>query len=161
MDQDNSLAAGRDARILARKSWTAYIRVVLVGIVGLLLVVPAACNASWVAGLIALLLVGGFLTYQIMDIRSHQLYVDDVGVWHARGILPWNKGVAGVKWRDLDEAVFFQGVSSWLLKSYTVRIGHRFTKANEIVMTHMAGGHEAVMAVNSMHQDMVRQGRLS
>ena len=83
MDQDNALALGRDARILARKSWTAYIRVV------------------------------------------------------------------------------FLGMGSWLLKSYTVRIGHRFTKANEIVMTHMASGHQAVMTVNAMHQELVRAGRLA
>lgn len=142
MDQENALALGRDARILARKSWTAYIRVFFLG---LLLTVP----------------VVAFLVYQVMEIRSHQLYVDDIGIWHSRGILPWSKGISGVKWRDLDEAVFFQGMGSWLLKSYTVRIGHRFTKANEIVMTHMASGHQAVMTVNAMHQELVRAGRLA
>lgn len=142
MDQENALALGRDARILARKSWTACIRVFFLG---LLLTVP----------------VVAFLVYQVMEIRSHQLYVDDIGIWHSRGILPWSKGISGVKWRDLDEAVFFQGMGSWLLKSYTVRIGHRFTKANEIVMTHMACGHQAVMTVNAMHQELVRAGRLA
>lgn len=28
--------------------------------------------------------------------------------WMICCVLPWNKGVAGVKWRDLDEAVYFQ-----------------------------------------------------
>ncbi len=159
MDQDNSLNVGREARILARKSWTAYIRVVLLGLVALV-ILAAFWGANWKGGLLLTVPVVGFLVYQVMEIRSHHLYVDDIGVWHSRGILPWSKGVTGVKWRDLDEAVFFQGLGSWLLKSYTVRIGHRFTKANEIIMTHMAGGHEAAMAVNAMHQDLVREGRL-
>ncbi len=160
MDQDNALAAGRDARILARKSWTAYIRVFFLGLVALLLL-AAFWGANWKGGLLLTVPVVAFLAYQVMELRSHTLYVDDIGVWHSRGILPWSKGISGVKWRDLDEAVFVQGIGSWLLKSYTVRIGHRFTKANEIIMTHMAGGHEAVMAVNAMHQEMVRQERLS
>lgn len=161
MDQDNARAMGQEDRVLARKSWTAYVRIMLAGLLGLLIIVPLAWQASWGLDLVALLGVLGVLVYKVLDTRSHLFYVNDVGVWHARGILPWNKGVAGVKWRDLDEAVFFQGMGSWLLKSYTVRIGHRFTKANEIVMTHMAGGHQAVMTVNAMHQDLVRHGRLS
>lgn len=159
MDQDTSLAISRDARLLARKSWTAYVRLVFLGLAGLLLV-GAASYAHWIAGLVALAVIGGALTYQVLEVRSHKLYIDDIGVWRTGGVLPWKKGVAGVKWRDLDEAVFEQGMGSWLLKSYTVRIGHRFTKANEIVMTDMARGHEAVMTINATHQELVRQGKL-
>ena len=38
-------------------------------------------------------------------------------------------------WRDMDEATFEQGFWSWLTRSYTVRIGHRFTKGSEIRLT--------------------------
>lgn len=83
------------------------------------------------------------------------------GVWVYSGILPWNKGVAGVKWRDLDEAVYFQSMGSWLFKSYSVRIGHRFTKSSEILLSHWARGHEAAMAINGQHQDLVRANALT
>lgn len=53
-------------------------------------------------------------------------------IWVYSGVLPWSKGVAGIKWRDLDEAVYFQGPVSGALRSYCLRIGHRFTKSSEI-----------------------------
>ena len=62
-------------------------------------------------------------------------------VWAYSGVLPWKKGVAGVKWRDMDEATFEQGFWSWITGSYTVRIGHRFTKASEIVLTDIGAEH--------------------
>ena len=58
-------------------------------------------------------------------------------MWTYSGILPWKKGVSGVKWRDMDEATFVPGFWSWITGSYTVCIGHRFTKANEIVLTNI------------------------
>ncbi len=161
MDQGNAVSPGASVTTLARKSWTAYVKVTLLGVVLLLLVVPMAWRASAGVGVLALLLVIAFIGYQVLSIRSHHLYFDEMGVWLDRGILPWNKGVVGVKWRDLDEAVFFQNVWSWLFKSYTIRVGHRFTKSSELVLTHMARGHEAVMDVNSNHQELVRQNLLN
>lgn len=159
MDLDTSLTVSRDARILSRKSWTAYLRLVLLALVAIVLS-GGLGTLHWGAGLMVFVVIAGVLAYQAMELRSHLLYIDDIGIWHASGILPWKKGVAGVKWRDLDEAVFMQGMSSWLLKSYTIRIGHRFTKSSEIVMTHMARGHEAVMTINAAHQELVRAGKL-
>lgn len=51
----------------------------------------------------------GHLGMHHLDLRAVHLYCGDVGVWVYSGVLPWNKGVAGVKWRNLDEAVYFQG----------------------------------------------------
>jgi hypothetical protein len=73
-------------------------------------------------------------------------------VWVFRGILPWSKGVSGVKWRDLEDAVFFPNFLSWLLRSYTIRVGHRFTKTSEIVLPNIARGHEAVAHINERHR---------
>lgn len=65
-----------------------------------------------------------------------------------------------MKWRDIDEAAFFQGLWSWLFKSYTIRVGHRFTKSSELVLSHMARGHDAAMHVNTVHQELMRAGQL-
>lgn len=161
MDQGNAVAVAGSVNMLARKSWTAYVRTALLGLFALGLVVPMAWRASVVVGLTTLLLAALILGYKILMIRSHRFYFDEMGVWLERGILPWNKGIVGVKWRDLDEAIFFQNLWSWLFKSYTVRVGHRFTRSNELVLPHMDRGHEAVMKVNSIHQELVRQNRLA
>jgi hypothetical protein len=161
MDQDNSASISNHATRLGGKSWTAYFGVVFFSVVLLLLATPAAWAASWVAGLVILVLSVLYLGYKIALLRSYKLYYDDVGVWLYSGVLPWKKGVSGVKWRDLDESVYVQNLWSWLFKSYSMRIGHRFTKSSEILLTHMARGHESVMAINAKHQELIRTNRLS
>jgi hypothetical protein len=37
-----------------------------------------------------------------------------------------------------------------------VRIGHRFTKANEIVLTNIARGKTAVTTLNAHQQELIR-----
>ena len=61
----------------------------------------------------------------------------------------------GVKWRDLEDAVFFQNFFSWLFKSYTVRVGHRFTKTSEIVLPHIANGNRVVEHINDLHRKVL------
>ncbi len=161
MDQDNSATVRSEISSLGGKSWTAYVRVVLFSIVLLLIVTPVAWSASVTAGALALIASLAFVVYQFLLLKSFHLYFDDVGVWVYSGILPWKKGVAGVKWRDLDEAVYFQSMGSWLFKSYSIRIGHRFTKSSEILLSHWARGHEAVMAINGQHEGLVRARALS
>lgn len=161
MDQDNSAAVPSEMVSLGGKSWTAYVRVVFIGIGLLLIGTPLAWYASATAGIVVMVASLAFVVYQFLLLNSFHLYFDDVGVWVYSGVLPWNKGVAGVKWRDLDEAVYFQSMGSWLFKSYTIRIGHRFTKSSEILLSHWALGHEAVMAINGQHQELVREGALS
>jgi hypothetical protein len=56
----------------------------------------------------------------------------------------------------MDEATFVNGFWSWATRSYTVRIGHRFTKDSEIVLTNIARGKDAVAAINAKHQDLIR-----
>ena len=161
MDQDSSTIVPSEITSLGGKSWTAYVRVVLVGIALLLFATPLAWSASAVAGFVVLAASLAFVVYQFLLLKSFHLYFDDFGVWVYSGVLPWNKGVAGVKWRDLDEAVYFQSMGSWLFKSYSIRIGHRFTKSSEMLLSHWGHGHEAVMAINGYHQKLVRTGALS
>lgn len=161
MDQSNSVSVPSKIISLGGKSWTAYVRVVLISVVLFFVVTPLAWSTSAIAGGVVLAASLAFVVYQFLLLKSFHLYFDDVGVWVYSGILPWNTGVAGVKWRDLDEAVYFQSVGSWLFKSYSIRIGHRFTKSSEILISHWARGHEAVMAINGQHQELVRAGALS
>lgn len=160
MDQDNSATFPSEIASLGGKSWTAYVRVVFISIVLLFVVTPMAWSASVTFGVIALTTSLAFLVYQFLFLKSFHLYFDDAGVWVYSGVLPWNKGVSGVKWRDLDEATYFQSVGSWLFKSYSIRIGHRFTKSNEILLSHWARGHEAVMTINGTHQELVKANAL-
>lgn len=159
MEQDNQQVMPAEISSLGGKSWTAYVRVTLIALV-LFVISGAAWGVSVMAGVIVSLPSLAFVVYQVLLIKSYHLYFNDVGVWVFSGVLPWNKGVAGVKWRDLDEAVYVQSMGSWLFKSYSIRIGHRFTKSSEVLLTHWARGHEAVMTINQQHQDMVRAGAL-
>jgi len=146
---------------LARKSWTAYVKLTIFTLLALLIVVPMAWRSSSTLGVLAFLFISAIAAYRFALIRSFHLYCDSDGIWLYSGVLPWSRGITGVKWRDLDEALMIQTLWSWLFKSYTVRIGHRFTKANEIVLTHMARGDTAVTNVNELHQALIRQGRLT
>jgi hypothetical protein len=74
-----------------------------------------------------------------------------------RGILPWNKGVAGVKWRDVEDAVFYTGFLSWAFNSHSLRVGHRFTKASEIFLGNVRHGRQAVEHINELHRERLAQ----
>lgn len=147
MDSGNNEFNPSTKNIIARKSWTAYmwsgfvvitLSIILGSVHPALIVLPAA-----------------FMVYKVIALRSYVLYTDDLGVWIFSGVFPWTKGSNGVKWRDLDEAVYFTGLTSWLFKSYTIRISHRFTKDSEIVLNHMAHGHEATQTINKQHGEVI------
>jgi len=157
MEEDNASSTGPRAHVIGVKSWIAYVGVFIMALLLYGLVWPAFYVSEIAAAavmLVATLIVG----YRVLLLRSVQLYYDDVGVWVFSGILPWKKGVAGVKWRDMDEATFEQGFWSWVSRSYTIRIGHRFTKASEIRLTDIAGGKDAVAKLNAHHQTLIREG---
>lgn len=160
MDQDNSSIPAAEAISLGGKSWTAYVRVFLVGSALLLFVTPIAWAISNVLGMIALTGSLAVVIYQILHLRSFHLYYDADGVWIYSGVFPWNKGISGVKWRDLDEAVFFQSVGSWLIKSYSILLSHRYTKSKEILLSHWSDGNRAVEAINEQHTQLARAGAL-
>lgn len=143
--------------VLARKSWVAYVGRLIVAF-GILLIVPAMLwsRAPLAAVGVALAVIAG-MVYSVALERSYVRFMDDAGIWLRRGILPWSKGLSGVKWRDLDSAIYFTGFVSWLTRSYTVRLEHRFTKANEILISHMAAGNRAVESINAVHVEMIRR----
>ena len=120
---DEHILEGSDAAerplLSYRQSWLAWAGPVL-----MLLVCVALCVAGqrympeffWIfAGVGALLVL--CMVYRGLLVRSVHLYADSKGVWLYRGILPWNRGAVGVKWRDMEDAAFTSGFSSWLFNS--------------------------------------------
>lgn len=161
MEQDIASAGGANPHVVGVKSWVAYLKVVALAIIVFGVALPVTFHygdANNIAAA-AVMAVGAVLVaYKFLALRSVQLYYDDVGVWVYAGVLPWQKGVSGVKWRDMDEATFEQGFWSWLTRSYTVRIGHRFTKGSEIRLTQVANGKNAMGLLNAKHHEMIRDG---
>ena len=147
-----------------RLSWIVYVREVLLGIMALLLFGGVA-KGIWNAG--AFLPWGWFLlvpfvftvyvAYGLAYKNSVSLYIDDRGVWVRKGIFPWQRGESGVKWRDVDEAVYATGFFSWVFGSYTLQVRHRFSKESEILLNHIHQGHEAVSKINLFHQQWISQ----
>lgn len=160
MDQGSRGSIPENVTSLGGKSWTAYISTFFLGLF-LALIIGVVWSASMIAGIVALVISLAMMAYRILLLKSFHLFIDDNGVWVFSGILPWSKGVVGVKWRDLDEALYFQSMGSWLFKSYTIRIGHRFTKSSEILLSHWKHGDKAVTHINTYHQELVRGSSLN
>lgn len=157
MEEQNAIVP-LQAQVIGVKSWLAYAGVAALAVVLFGVLLPLAFLWHEMAALAVLVLSALLVGYQFLLVRSVQLYMDDLGVWVHSGVLPWKKGVTGVKWRDMDEATFVNGFTSWATRSYTVRIGHRFTKDSEIVLTNIARGKDAVALVNARHQALIRSG---
>ena len=156
--QLDKAATTAQAHVIGVKSWVAYSGVVALAVVLLAGALRLAFlwNDLVAAGVLAVSAL--LLAYQFLRVRNVQLYYDDVGVWVYAGVLPWKKGVSGVKWRDIDEATYVKGFFSWATRSYTVRIRHRFATHSEVVLRNIAGGRRAVETINAIHHDLIRSG---
>jgi hypothetical protein len=157
MEQDNASTAAAGAHVVGVKSPLAYLGTLVLAALLFFGLLPLAFMWNQIAA--GAVLVGSALLvgYRLLLLRSVRLYYDEVGVWTYSGVLPWAKGLAGVKWRDMDEATFSPGFWSWLTGSYTVRIGHRFTRSSEIVLTNIARGKAAVNPERAP-QELIRAG---
>lgn len=153
--------ASPEYEIIGKKSWTAYLPLFVVSLLVILLVAPllALISRHLAAGFILIITV--HLMSSVRALQSIYLYYNRTGVWVSYGFLPWNRGGYGVKWRDLEGAVYYTNFSSWIFKSYTVRISHRFTKTSEIYLTDMARGDLAVSRINELHSLLIGNGDLS
>jgi hypothetical protein len=131
MSEENTLSMSGEAEILSRKSWLAYVGPIGATGLGLVVAIPILVQIfSWTVAGMAGALILAYSIYHLLLLRSVKLYVDDVGVWVYSGVLPWSRGVAGVKWRDLDEAVFFQGLVAWVSRAYQPFARHQRTLAS-------------------------------
>ena len=156
MEQDIAASSPAHAHVVGTKSWIAYFGTLVLAALLFFALLPIAFLWNEIAAGVVLVVSALVVGYRLLLLRSVQLYYDDVGVWACSGILPWKKGVTGVKWRDMDEATFAPGFWSWVTQSYTVRIGHRFTKSGEIVLTHIGRGKAAVATLNACQQELLR-----
>ncbi|MCE7525747.1 hypothetical protein [Alloalcanivorax xenomutans] len=137
-----------------RLSWVAYVRpVVLFLLFGALSVFMMTVDLR--VGIPFLIAVTGWLIYSVLSLKSIVLFMDEEGVWIHSGILPWNRGFRSVRWRDLDVAEFFPNFVSWACNAYLVRVGHRFTKASELLVHHVHNGRELVHQINAVHSEWV------
>ena len=137
-NQDSVTSQINDYDLYFRKSWTAYI---VPGILFLVFIIPVIT--------IPLVIIPLIWT---LSIRKYKLYTNESGVWISYGLFPWTKGFSGVKWRDVNECTLVNNFLSWILGSYTVVVSHRYTKTDEIIMTHTRFGKKAVFEINGLHQ---------
>ncbi|MBW8901775.1 MAG: hypothetical protein JF619_27520, partial [Massilia sp.] len=119
MDADYAVNAAPNAQVIGVKSWLAYAGTFVLAAILFFGLLPLAFLWNQIAAAAVFIVSALLVGYRLLELRSVQLYYDEVGVWVVAGILPWKKGVTGVKWRDMDEATFVQGFWSWLTRSYT------------------------------------------
>lgn len=157
MDLQYSQANVDESLVLSRKAWTAYVAptlitaVVVIGVIFFMWKKEPMLSAA----VIWIVLMG--YGYVFGKTRSYKLYMDDSGVWVFQGVLPWRRGSFGVKWRDLDEAIYYTGFMAWFFGAYTISVSHRFTRENEIILTHMYRGNKAVERINRQIQELLLQ----
>lgn len=148
-----NLIAGFDIRPPYRvfvPGWPAYIKPFFVflsfGTVGSLM-----AYLFWIPGTLMLLGALALFAYQILLIHSVKLFTHPDGVWVYSGVFPWNRGVSGVRWRDLREATFTQSFFGWLFKAYQVTVTNRYQGNTEISLPHIKDGDQAAMHINDLH----------
>lgn len=145
-------------RILSRRyyriSLVSYTLVSLVYVIGFTI---GALIYRWVWSIGALIMLYNVLrwAYNMAELRSMKLYADADGVWYYRGLMPWNRGVRGMRWRDLDIAGYQPGLISWLTSSYGVTFAHRFNPDGDMRLGHIAHGDQAAMEFNEIHQALI------
>lgn len=149
MDQEMPRIEDRgEGTEIFKLSWVAYVAPIVAWFIrAAFLSLAHYWNYSVAVGLQLLNLV--WLAYDIWWLARVQLVIDQQGVWLQRGVLPWAKGMIGVKWRDVNEAVYATGFVSWLLRSYRVVVSHRFTQDVELNVSHVKRGHKAVEMINA------------
>lgn len=147
--------AGGEQRFTSHHlGWTAYLPAAT-GLMALLPLTWAAAQLNVMFAVVVLIVGGALFLANVLHLYSIELYADYEGIWIQRGLFPWNRGVYGVKWRDVDEATYATGFMPWVSGCYLVRIGHRFTKASEIQLRHVYNGNHAVQLINKLHLDLI------
>ena len=152
-----------------RLSWTAYVREVFSFVIRVLVCcVPTSLLAlgldrfqhmhtqSWlpVVGLVGAVV---WTVYSVLMTRSVRLFTDARGVWVESGVFAWEKGISGIQWRDVGQAVYTRGLWSWMLWSYTVHVSHLYTEGSGLNLRNLHRGNVAVMHINAILAEL--QGR--
>ena len=131
-----------------RVSWLAYIPHMLFTIVLLYGLLQATSFHSQLFAVSVIGLTLCFIGYKAYYLSRVRLYVDESGVWVYRGVFPWSRGVYGIKWRDLEDAVYKTGFAYWVAKGYPVILRPRFSNNPHIPLPPIHLGHKAVERIN-------------
>ncbi|WDL74629.1 hypothetical protein IP360_07325 [Helicobacter winghamensis] len=127
-------------------SWVAYVKMSLVHLIFVIIVVYGAKYFFPQFFWKILLGFGVFelinFTLRFLSLRAQYVFMNERGVWFHRGIFPWTKGVNGIIWNDCGGAMFQQGFWSYLLKTYTVFITHKYTESAQIAVSNIYNGKE-------------------
>jgi hypothetical protein len=137
-----------------RELWSVAVRLLLLGGASLVLTHVMAMSTGkppmdWIM-LVGLAITALWTAYSIAWKRSVRLYTDETGVWLYSGVFPWETGISGVKWQDISESTFTRGFLSWALRSFSVRVGHRFTNGAELYVDNIHRGNLAVEHINGV-----------
>jgi len=84
----------------------------------------------------------------IYAVRRRYMRIDEDGVWYYKGIFPWTVTIDGLTWKNLEYSWIIQGFVSWVLRSWTVRVVHRYNSDKRFEVRHMP--QEAVALINNM-----------
>lgn len=178
MNENRTLVLEPDGRVIGQGSpflvfrlgQVAYLREIWAFLLRLLLCAIAATLISlgldrfvhtqteaWLPAL-SLVAAIAWTVHSVMLTNSVRLFTDENGVWMQSGVFPWEKGVTGVQWRDVGQAGYTRGFSSWALRNYDVRISHRFTSGAELYLRNVHRGNLAVEHINGVMAQL--QGRV-
>lgn len=155
MDLQTSQTVINENQIIGRKAWTAYAIPTVFSAIAIGSIIFFFWKKDPMLSAAAIWVVSMGYGYIFGKTRSYKLYMDDSGVWIFHGLLPWRRGSYGVKWRDLDEAIYYTGFMAWFFSSYTVTVSHRFTRENEITLSHVYKGNKAVEQINLRVQELL------
>lgn len=137
------------AEIVCRKSWIAYARAMAFPAMMLLSAYPASLLETTLG--FALGIVGAIgLLVEFAEVHSQFLFIDSAGVWEHSGIMPWAKGVRGLRWGDLQEMAFEMTAIGWLLNSHDLTMRHRYKASDGLCIDHVRNGHKAAERINDM-----------
>lgn len=151
----------------ARLSWVVYIQYFVIGVLLYLFIVSSVFSViSGLLGLalgkvtaqslfygLTLLYLSGFGWVMFQLSRCHA-YVDETGVWYYSGLLPWAKGIRGIRWENFDQVQYGQSVFGWAAHSYTVYLLDRYGRT--VTIRNLYNGRDWSAVVNNYAFEHIR-----
>ncbi|MCB9609695.1 MAG: hypothetical protein H6716_24090 [Polyangiaceae bacterium] len=105
-----------------------------------------------------MMVVIAWAAFRLAETRSVVLFLDADGVWVHTRVLPWARGVVGIRYRDLDDPVMRQSLASWLLRSHTIVLRHCFSSRDAIELDNMRDVPAALERIFCAQRDVQGQG---
>ena len=103
-------------------------------------------NPFWIYILAFVIVIFNYLNY------THQkLVIDDSGVYQMGGFMPWNNGIRGLDWKEIEHAYFYDNFFSWSFQSYSISLKRRFSD-NSVFFNDIHRGKKAVSDINDILQ---------